>query len=211
MKPPIITFTVTFLIIIFPIFSNCNYTTEETADKSLIYFNATEAKAREALTFCKSKNLNESFCFLIDMSRHSGLKRFYVWDFKKDTITYSFLVGHGCCNNPWSGDYSKESPRFSNVDGSHCSSLGKFRIGERGYSDWGTHVKYFMHGLESSNSNAFKRQIVFHSWDAVSDEETFPTGTPEGWGCPTISNNSFLKVDTMLKKAEKPALMWIYN
>ncbi|WP_317616906.1 murein L,D-transpeptidase catalytic domain-containing protein, partial [Elizabethkingia miricola] len=43
-----------------------------------------------------------------------------------------------------------------------------------------------MHGLEETNSNALKRVIVFHSWDKMSDEEVFPKGSPEGWGCPAF-------------------------
>jgi hypothetical protein len=167
-------------------------------------------KAKEAFAYCKTKKFNTNFCVLIDMSMHSGLKRFFVWDFKKDTVLYSFLVGHGCCDNPWNNDYSKDQPRFSNQDGSHCSSLGKYKIGERAYSDWGVNVKYVLHGLEESNSNALNRYIVFHSWEVVADEEVYPSGTPEGWGCPTISNKSFMKIDPLLKASKLPVLMWIY-
>jgi len=168
-------------------------------------------KAEEAFLFCKSNKFNKDFCILIDMSLHSGVKRFFIWDFKKDTISHSFLVGHGCCDNPWSDDESKSSPRFSNLNGSHCSSLGKYKIGERGYSNWGVNIKYLLHGLESTNNNALKRQIVFHSWEVVSDEEIYPDGTPEGWGCPTLSNNNFRVVDEKLKNSLSPVLMWIYK
>lgn len=171
----------------------------------------TRKKAKEALTYCRSKGMNEAFCILIDMKIHSGRNRFFVWDFTKDTISHSFLVGHGCCNNPWSGDYSKEKSVFSNTGESHCSSLGKYKIGKRGYSSWGVNVKYLLHGLEPSNSNALKRIIVFHSWEAVSDEEIYPRGTPEGWGCPTISNNNFREIDPLLMNTQKPVLMWIYS
>lgn len=171
----------------------------------------TRAKAKEALEFCKAKKMSSRFCILIDMSLHSGIKRLFVWDFKKDTISHSFLVGHGCCDHPWSRDDSKDKPGFSNVDGSHCSALGKYKLGERGYSEWGIKVKYLMHGLEKSNSNALARYIVFHSWEEVSDTEVYPAGTPEGWGCPTISNNSMKVIDPLLKAAEQPVLMWIYK
>jgi hypothetical protein len=174
-------------------------------------FELSRSRAKEAFTYCKSKNFNTNFCILIDMGVHSGLKRFFVWDFNRDTITHSFLVGHGCCDNPWNADYSKDAPSFSNQDGSHCSSLGKYKIGERAYSDWGVHIKYVLHGLDVSNSNALNRYIVFHSWEVVSDEEVYPNGTPEGWGCPTISNKSFLKLDPILKASNKPVLMWIYK
>jgi hypothetical protein len=168
-------------------------------------------KAEEALAYCKTKGMHTGFCVLIDMSLHSGRKRFHVWDFQKDSAVYSFLVGHGCCSNPWRADYSKDNPTFSNVEGSHCSSLGRYKIGARAYSSWGVQTKYFLHGLDSSNSNAYERQIVFHSWEAISDEEVYPNGTPEGWGCPVISNKSFELIDPMLKAVTKPVLMWIYS
>lgn len=169
------------------------------------------ARAEEALRYCISAKMNTDFCILIDMSLHSGVKRFFVWDFKKKTASKKYLVGHGCGTNAWSTDGSKDNPEFSNEDGSHLSALGKYKLGERGYSNWGINVKYLMHGLEETNSNALKRFIVFHSWDLMSDEDVFPEGSPEGWGCPTISNNAMKEIDPMLQKADKPVLMWIYQ
>ncbi len=192
---------------------DCNTSATEKASEKRPSINvqATKAKAKQALAFCKAKKFSTNFCILIDMSLHSGIKRFMVWDFKKDTITHAFLVGHGSCDNPWNNDYSKDNPKFSNVDGSHCSSLGKYKIGERAPSDWGVRIKYVLHGLEATNSNAKSRYVVFHSWEAVSDEEVYPRGTPEGWGCPILSNNSFKQVDPLLKASKKPVLMWIYR
>lgn len=203
-----------FVIIIF-IFCDYGYLNSNKANQSdnkpKVNIERTKLKAKEALKFCKDKKFNIEFCILIDMSLHSGVKRFFVWDFINDSISNSFLVGHGCCDNPWSFDLSKDNPIFSNIEGSHCSSLGKYKLGERCYSDWGIKIKYIMHGLESTNSNAFSRIIVFHSWENVSDEEVYPDGTPEGWGCPTISNNSMKIIDPKLKSTDKPVLMWIYN
>lgn len=171
----------------------------------------TSTKAKDALAFCQKNNYNDDFCILIDMNIHSGLNRFFVYDFKKNAVTHQMLVGHGCCDYPWSQDWSKEKPTFSNKDGSHCSALGKYKIGQRAWSDWGIHVKYVLHGLDDTNSNAQSRYIVFHSWEKVSDTEIYPDGTPEGWGCPTISNTNMRIVDPMLKASKKPVLMWIYN
>ena len=200
------------LIISTSIFGYNNESVKKTEIKNpSINIVATRIKAKEVFQFCKAKNFNKEFCVLIDMSLHSGVKRFIVWDFTKNKISYSFLVGHGCGDNPWNNDFSKDTPKFSNVDGSHCSSLGKYKIGQRAHSDWGVNIKYVLHGLESTNSNAFKRFIVFHSWEVVSDKEVYPNGTPEGWGCPTISNNSFKIIDPLLKSSTKPVLMWIYK
>lgn len=180
-------------------------------EKPVLDLNKTKEKAIEALQFSKDNKLSTDFCILIDMSLHSGVNRFVVWNFKEQKITGKYLVGHGCGNNSWSSDESKDNPTFSNEDGSHLSSLGKYKLSGRGYSDWGIHVKYLMHGMEKSNNNALKRFIVFHSWNLMSDEETFPKGSPEGWGCPTISNNAMRAIDPMIQKSKKPVLMWIYQ
>ena len=203
------------LILFIALIFVCNNPKENTSTyktiKPTLNIQATQTKAKEAFQFCKSKNFNSDFCILIDMSLHSGLKRFFVWSFTQDTIIHSFLVSHGCCDNSWSKDESKDNPKFSNVVGSHCSSLGKYKIGERGYSNWGVKIKYTLYGLDSTNNNAFKRLIILHSWELVPDEEIYPDGTPEGWGCPAISNKNFMIIDSMLKNSPKPVLMWIYK
>ena len=144
------------------------------------------------------------------MSLHSGKKRLFVWDFKKDSIVLSGLCSHGCCANSWSSDQSKENVKFSNVPDSHCSSKGKYKLGKRGYSNWGVNINYAMHGLEPTNNNSVKREIVFHSWDMVSNDEVYPSGSPEGWGCPCISNDMFLKIDPIIKDEKTPVLFWIF-
>ncbi|WP_299825980.1 murein L,D-transpeptidase catalytic domain-containing protein [uncultured Pontibacter sp.] len=168
-----------------------------------------EAKAHEAEEYCRTRNLNTDFFIIIDMSMHSGLKRFFIWDFNQSKITNSFLVSHGACDNPWSSDVSKDQVKFSNIENSHCSSVGKYILGERGPSQWGIRIKYLMHGQEGTNNNATRRDIVFHSWEQVSDEEVYPAGTPEGWGCPAISNSAMRAVDQKLQQAVKRTLMWI--
>ncbi|MCE2961629.1 MAG: murein L,D-transpeptidase catalytic domain-containing protein [Chitinophagales bacterium] len=180
-------------------------THEET--KPTMHLDSLRVKASEAFIFCRKNQFEDKYCILIDMQLHSGVRRFVLWNFEKDTVQFACLVGHGCGNHPWSLDRSKSNPSFSNEDGSHLSSLGKYKIGARGVSDWGVKIKYALHGLESSNSNAARRHIVFHSWEAMTDEEIYPAGSAEGWGCPTISDNSFKCLDPILKESKKPVLM----
>ena len=118
------------------------------------------------------------------MRIHSGRKRLFVYDFQQQAIVLSGLCSHGCCDGLWGADESKTNPVFSNVPESYCSSLGKFAISDRGWSNWGINVNYKMRGLEKTNSKAYARTIVLHSWEMVGDTECFPAGTPEGWGCP---------------------------
>jgi hypothetical protein len=55
------------------------------------------------------------------------------------------------------------------------------------------------------------RQIVFHSWDKVPDDEVYPQGSPEGWGCPAVSDNMMMQVDNRLKKEKIPVLLWMFE
>jgi len=181
------------------------------ADTPHIDIARTREKAKQALMFSKKRGYNLRYCILIDMSLPSGVKRFMVWDFKADKALSSGLVSHGCGVSPWSGEWSKDKPAFSNADGSHCTALGKYAIGARDYSAWGINVKYYLTGLDATNSNAYARQIVFHSWEKVSETEVYPNGTPEGWGCPAISNQTMKTVDALIKKQKRRVLMWIYN
>jgi hypothetical protein len=184
---------------------NSNVTSEKLSIRNKDY----SKLAKEAKSYCQNHDLNTEWFILIDLKRHSGLKRFYIWDFKTNKITESYLVSHGCGNSFWSFDQTKEQAQISNENNSHSSSIGKYIIGERGYSDWGIHVKYLLLGQDFTNSNALKRAIVFHSWEKVSDEEVYPDGTAEGWGCPAISNKAMLQMDEKLKNSEKKVLMWI--
>ena len=170
-----------------------------------------QKKAAEALAYCKNKKLNRQLCFLLDMSIHSGKNRFFVWDFEQQKVVDKGLVSHGCCQNEWGADATKTKPVFSNVEGSHCSSLGKYKVGERGYSQWGINIKYLLHGLEKSNRNALERYIVLHGWNLIANEQTYPQGTPEGWGCPAVSNDFMRRLDKRLKQSEGEVLMWIYQ
>jgi len=176
-----------------------------------IDINRTRQKARQALLFSRQHGYNIKYCILMDMSRPSGVKRFMVWDFKKDDTLFSGLVSHGCGLNPWSGVWSKDKPAFSNVVNNHCSSLGKYVVGLRSASAWGIRIRYELHGLESTNSNAYARTVVLHSWEQVPDKEIYPDGTPEDWGCPAVSNNTMRLVDALIRYQKKYLILWIYN
>lgn len=172
---------------------------------------SSEDRIKEAQQYCQTQGMNTDFCILIDMNIHSGKKRFFVYDFKQKKVINRALVSHGCCDGIWGIGGSVDEPTFSNVPDSHCSSLGKYKIGQRGYSNWGIHVNYKLHGLEASNDKAYQRYIVLHSWEAIGDEATYPRGSAESWGCPAVSNKQMRYLDGLLKKVDKPVLLWIYK
>ncbi len=192
---------------------SCSKTTSEAPEDVLrkTYANRLEEKGSEAKTFCETFHFDRQHCILIDLSVHSGKKRMHVWNLQTNRSMWSALVSHGCGTNPWGRDRSKTNPQLSNEPNSHCSSIGKYRIGERGKSSWGIGVNYKLHGLESTNNNAYKRTIVLHSWEAISDHDIYPFGTPEGWGCPAVSNTTMEKLDRLLRKKQQPVLMWIFS
>lgn len=162
-----------------------------------------------AYQYCVSEGLNRNFYFLVDLNQHSGLKRFYVWDFEKNTAIDTFMVSHGCGKSTWYSDKTKDNPTISNEPESHCSSVGRYLIRERGFSSFGIGIKYSLQGIDVTNNNAYKRAIVLHSWDPVTDYEVYPMGTAEGWGCPAVSNNTMRYLDTLLKSSDRVTLMWI--
>lgn len=176
-------------------------------DEKLALLSRLKAKADTAKLFCKQKGLNTEYCFLVDFSIHSGKNRFFVWDFAKDTIKYESLCCHG-----YGMKSTQTKPVFSNVEGSYCSSLGKYKMGARSYSQYGINVHYKMHGFDKTNSNAFKRWVVLHSHNPVPEHEIYPNHLPLGWslGCPVINNEIMRKVDTLLKSVKKPILLWVY-
>ena len=165
-------------------------------------------KAGLAKSYCVKNNLNNKFCMLVDLKIHSGKKRFFLWDFKGDSIIVSGMCSSGSCDNLRGYNLSLV-PQFSNVPESHCSSLGKYKIGKRGYSTFGININYKLHGLEKSNNNAFKRFIVFHSW-GIPSHEVYPQKISESWGCPAVSNDFMREMDLVLKNESLPVLLWIY-
>lgn len=167
-------------------------------------------KSKEALSFCKANNYNTDFCILVDMRIHSGKHRMFVWNFKESKIEHKSLCAHGAGKG--SRQSSGAQPKFSNINGSLLSSLGKYRLGIRAGSKWGIKIHYKMHGLESTNNNAFDRIIVLHSFTPVPEKEIYPLHLPMGWsaGCPVTDDATMRYLDKKLKAVNKPVLLWIY-
>jgi hypothetical protein len=161
-------------------------------------------KAKEAYAFNLENNFNLDFCILVDFSIPSGKYRLFVWDFKLDTFINCGLCSEGSCNLP-------EGERFCNTPNSYCSSLGKYKIGIRSYSIWGINIHYKLHGLEKTNSNAYDRTIVLHSYEGVGDEEIYPAENVESLGCPMASNEVMRYLDGKLKNQKKNVLLWMFD
>lgn len=170
-----------------------------------------KAKADTAYQYAKKKGLDLNHAFLVDFNIHSGKNRFFVWSFEEQAVIHSSLCAHGTGNGSRRSTYS--DIKFSNEEGSYCSSLGKYKTGIRSYSNYGINVHYKLHGLDPTNSNAYKRVVVLHSYAPVPESEIFPQHLPLGYsqGCPVINDAVMTEIDNMMKKKDKDVLLWVYN
>lgn len=169
-----------------------------------------QSKADTALLYIQENNFDSEHVILVDFSIHSGKHRFFVWNFNTQSIELSSLCAHGMGNDNYRNTYTDIV--FSNVEGSYCSSLGKYKTGVRSYSNWGINVHYKLHGLEDTNSNAFRRIVVLHSHSPIPKTEIYPSHLPLGYsqGCPVVDDETMEQIDALLKSKNKPVLLWIY-
>jgi len=158
-------------------------------------------------SYAKQHQYNQKLAFFIDFSLHSGKNRFFVVDLIADKIILQGLVCHGDAKGKNSSDYPTV---FSNTIHSHSSSLGMAVVEERAYSSWGKHVKYWLKGLESTNSKMRQRIVVLHAWTQVPDSEVYPASIAMSWGCPTVSVKFLDQLDALLAK-EKKVLLYTFQ
>jgi hypothetical protein len=157
--------------------------------------------AVELKQYAVQHKYNSHYCFLVDMKIPCGSNRFFVYDLKKDAVLQSGLVTHGYGNS----SYSRVV--FSNVPGSNSSSLGTYKIGMAYQGRFG--LAYKLHGLDSTNSNAYKRFVVLHAHGCVPDTTVAPGVICMSQGCPTVAP-AFLRVlKSYLDNADKPILLKI--
>lgn len=161
-------------------------------------------QAGNILPYAKKNNYNTGLCFLINMQIASGTNRFFVYDLQKDSVTDAGLVTHGRCNKDW-----LSGRKYDNKIGCGCTSLGKYKIGKSYQGRFG--LAYKLHGLDSTNSNAFKRFVVLHSHDCVPNEEVNPYPICQSDGCPTVSPSFLQKLASIIDASPKPILLCIVD
>jgi len=162
------------------------------------------AKAALQKDWIRRHGFNTGICFLVDMRLPSGKNRFFVYDLQKDSIVLAGLVAHGSGSASFS-----QSPSFSNTSGSGCTSLGKYRIGYPYQGQFGR--AYKLYGLDTSNDQAFNRNVVLHSWTGVPEGETYPYPICNSRGCPMVSPGFLKQLQPLMDKAGKPILLCIFD
>jgi L,D-transpeptidase catalytic domain len=166
--------------------------------------NRLEVRQQALRAYLKNQTkYNADVAFLVDMRVPSNKNRFFVYDFKQDKITDQGLVAHGTGSE--TGKISEL--KFSNVDNSLATSLGKYAIGEAYRGRFGK--AYKLYGLDESNSQAFARNVVLHSYADMPYQET-DTPICNSYGCPMLNQIFYQRIQKIIDKSKGKILLEIY-
>jgi len=145
---------------------------------------------------------NKNIITIIDYSKPSTVKRFYVVDIFTKKLYFNCYVAHG--RN--SGDNYADS--FSNEQKSMKSSLGFYKTAETYSGKNGYSMK--LDGLEKGiNDSARKREIVIHGAEYVSEQFIKDNGRlGRSWGCPALPVEI---VKDIIDKISNGSCLFIYG
>ena len=149
--------------------------------------------AMEGYVFYRSEGLiTSNIMAIIDYNLPSTSKRLFILDVSNNSIIYSSLVAHGRNSG------KNIASDFSNVEGSHKSSIGFFKTKEMYTGKHGISLR--LDGLEKGiNDNARKRNTGSHNADYVSDEFIAKNKRlGRSHGCPAIPVKNYDKVLDLL-------------
>lgn len=143
-----------------------------------------------------TKSHSYDYYILVDYSMSTKSNRMMVYDISKKKVVYSCKCAHGN-----GGGEEATINSFSNSPGSHKTSLGRYKIGKKRIlrSFEGFDISMFkvpcyeLHGLDKTNSNAYKRGILLHA-DPLMSTRAIPIPPIHSFGCISIPSKSFKKV-----------------
>ncbi len=117
---------------------------------------------------------------VIDYNRPSTEPRLWVFDLRTPALLYTEHVAHG------RGSGENHARAFSNMDGSHQSSLGLFAAAETYHGTNGYSLR--LDGLEPGiNDRARERAIVMHGAPYVDPLQALRQGRlGRSFGCPAV-------------------------
>ncbi|MEW5950515.1 MAG: murein L,D-transpeptidase catalytic domain family protein [Elusimicrobia bacterium] len=154
---------------------------------------------QQALDYFKtnySKISNKEYIGVVDFGKHSSKSRFFIIGVKDASVT-AIHVAHGAGSDPDNDGYATF---FSNRPQSKASSVGFYLTGGIYDGKYGKSLK--LHGLSSTNSNAFERAVVLHP-SAYVREANAKAG--RSWGCLAVS---FETVQSVINKLKGGALIY---
>lgn len=157
--------------------------------------------------YCQKYGYNSEYYILVDFGIRSGRKRFFVYNLRDKNCVMSSYCLHG------SGKGNTDAkPKFSNLPGSGCSSLGRYLMINKGYKKrLGNFVR--LRGLDKTNYLAEGRGIYIHSASRVSrfhGESDYLSIGSESKGCFAISKDCMSKVLEICSKSsdKHPVLLF---
>lgn len=152
--------------------------------------------------YLKIDNRKKNLLTIIDFSKPSTEKRFYVIDLNKKKTLIKSYVAHG---NKSGGNLATS---FSNKLNSHKSSLGFFLT--EGTYNGGNGYSMVLNGLETGiNDKAKERSIVIHGANYVSSSIINTQGRlGRSFGCPAIPKKINKKVIDTIKDG---SVIYIYG
>ncbi|WP_250254618.1 murein L,D-transpeptidase catalytic domain-containing protein [Chryseobacterium sp. Marseille-Q3244] len=162
-----------------------------------------QSRISEIKNFIKDKGYNQDLAIFINFKIPSGKYRYFIYDLKNNKIVQKAIVAHG------SGSVISGSNalKFSNIEGSYQSSLGKYAVGGSYVGQFGK--AYRLKGLDPTNDNAMQRAIVLHSFSSVPDVES-ERSTSLSLGCPMLSVNAFKETAKYIDKSELPIILYAF-
>ena len=152
--------------------------------------------------YAQENGYDTSVAFFIDMQVKSCKERFFVVDLATMEIIKKALVAHGKGNEKFTFNR-----KFSNEEGSNCSSLGIYKIGKGYNGAFG--LSYKLYGLSKTNSNALRRYVVLHAMGSIPEAES-KWAITQTEGCPAVAPSFLAQLAPLLDKPEKNILLYIY-
>lgn len=159
-------------------------------------------RAEKLKIFCHESGYNTRVALFVDLSRHSGRRRFVAWDMARKVPIFTSPVSHG--SGAQKSHVRSAYALLSNEDGSHLSSVGRALVAERYEGRYG--VAYRLDGLEATNSNLRPRCVVLHGWEYTTSLPIYPLATVGSFGCPVLSRRMMRRVDELLRREERVIL-----
>ena len=134
---------------------------------------------------------NPDFLTIIDFSRHSGKKRFFLVDMRSGAVE-AYKTSHGSGGD---SDHDGYIDEVSNISGSKMSSVGLYMTAETYSGKHGYSLR--LDGLSPTNSRARQRAIVVHGASYINEDSTSKSG--RSWGCPALDSSESSRLINFIK------------
>jgi hypothetical protein len=166
---------------------------------------ALRAPMNEMIDFWQKKYPGKQprYWAIFDATTHSKQRRLKIFDANSRTVS-EYYCAHGKNSDPqFTGWVSK----FSNEPGSLCTSKGIYRCAET-YNSLKFGYAMRLDGLQSTNSNARKRAVVFHGANYAEDKYIKANGkTGRSEGCTAVGFQYSTDLVNKLKQGS-PLMVW---